>query len=76
MKTIRKHPEPAYLITHRLSAHANFDNLQEKQRLKQDLLEEQGYLCCYCMGRIDIDSMKIEHRMSQSKYPDLVDCLR
>ncbi len=69
MKTIQKQPEPAYLMQHWLSAYATFDNLQEKEQLKQDLLEEQGYLCCYCMRRIRIDNMKVEHRQSQSKYP-------
>jgi len=43
----------------------NLDNL----RLK--LLDEQGYICCYCMSRIDCNNSKIEHFKPQSKYRKL-----
>lgn len=40
----------------------------KKNDLRQALLKEQGYICCYCLGRIEIDSMIIEHWLPQSKY--------
>lgn len=40
--------------------------------LKRSLLVEQGYLCCYCMRRVDNnDKLKVEHWRSQSGYPQL-----
>ena len=32
-----------------------------KDKLKESLLKEQGYLCAYCMSRISEDTMKVEH---------------
>jgi len=43
--------------------------------LKLSLLEEQGYLCAYCMGRISLNSsdgkpdMEVEHYLSQALFP-------
>ena len=39
----------------------------EKQQLKEALLHEQKYLCCYCCNRISDDSSHIEHFVPQSK---------
>ncbi len=41
---------------------AHFDDMptEVKDTLRQSLLEEQGYLCAYCMNRIR-DKIKIEH---------------
>ena len=41
-----------------------------KEQLVQSLLREQGYTCCYCMGRIDESNMRIEHWRPQSRFPD------
>ena len=38
--------------------------------LRLQLLEEQGYICCYCMSRIDCKSSKIEHFKPQSTFRD------
>ena len=38
----------------------------EKGNLRKQLLEEQGYICCYCMSRIDCNNSKIEHYKDQS----------
>ena len=35
--------------------------------LRKQLLQEQGYICCYCMGRIGCNNSKIEHFKSQTK---------
>ncbi|OQY28020.1 MAG: TIGR02646 family protein [Candidatus Cloacimonetes bacterium 4572_55] len=44
-----------------------------KKDLRKALLEEQGYICCYCMQRIKNNekTTKIEHWKPQKKYPDL-----
>ncbi len=39
--------------------------------LRKQLLEEQGYICCYCMSRINCDNSKIEHFKPQTKYRNL-----
>ncbi len=39
--------------------------------LRKQLLQEQGYICCYCMSRIDCDNSKIEHFRPQTKNRDL-----
>ncbi|MEA3490539.1 MAG: retron system putative HNH endonuclease [Campylobacterota bacterium] len=43
----------------------------EKYNLRKQLLEEQGYICCYCMSRIDCNSSKIEHFKPQTKNRDV-----
>jgi uncharacterized protein (TIGR02646 family) len=40
----------------------------ESYNLRKQLLEEQGYICCYCMSRIDCHNSKIEHFKPQTKY--------
>lgn len=40
----------------------------KKGNLRKALLEEQGYICCYCMTRISCYNSKIEHFKPQSKY--------
>lgn len=42
-----------------------------KQGLREALCKEQGYLCCYCMNRIqpDKDNMRLEHWQSQHGFP-------
>lgn len=40
----------------------------ENYNLRKQLLEEQGYICCYCMSRIDCNNSKIEHFKPQTKY--------
>ncbi|EIJ41363.1 TIGR02646 family protein [Beggiatoa alba B18LD] len=44
--------------------------------LRKQLLEEQGYICCYCQSRINLvenemPKMKVEHFKPKSKYKDL-----
>lgn len=68
----------------------NFDDLKKEagNYLAHSLAEEQGFICCYCMGEItekkdpkgaviEIDglpwlAMKVEHFKPQKHYPDLV----
>lgn len=58
---IKKQKEPSSLREHRSTPGANFNSL-DKTELRKSLLEEQGYLCAYCMRRISGDKdVKIEH---------------
>ncbi len=43
----------------------------EKRRLREQILKEQGYICCYCMCRIKIGSSHLEHFWPKDKFPDL-----
>jgi len=72
VKNIHKNNEPASLIEHRCSAHADYDNYGDKQALRECLITEQGCLCAYCMQRIspEVGKMKIEHWQCQSNHPD------
>jgi uncharacterized protein (TIGR02646 family) len=67
MKLIRKGREPASLQSHKMASFADFDNYP-KADLQKALLDEQGYLCCYCMQRISAADMKIEHWASQKRH--------
>lgn len=45
---------------------------EDKNIIKDSLLEEQGYLCAYCMCRLDKDKkVKLEHFVSQKKDSSL-----
>ncbi|MFI3213905.1 MAG: hypothetical protein R3Y24_11230 [Eubacteriales bacterium] len=58
---IEKKSEPSSLKIQRETPGADFDSL-DKTDLRKSLLEEQGYICAYCMKRIRKDkNVKIEH---------------
>lgn len=44
---------------------------EPKIALRKRLLEDQGYICCYCGRRIDESNTKIEHIMPQKLFPEL-----
>lgn len=72
MKRIEKGKEPKSLEEHRAKG-GDFDGLN-KSELREQLLQEQGCICCYCMKRIpesDWPHSKIEHVKSQKNHPDL-----
>jgi uncharacterized protein (TIGR02646 family) len=71
MKRIIKGYEPPCLLQYRQINGANYDGYSPKKSLKEALLTEQGYICCYCMRRISEENMEIEHCEPQSKYPEL-----
>src|SRR5437879_1358904 len=70
MKHIIKGHEPQSLIQHRQRPHCDYDNYAEKDDLRRALVAEQGAICCYCMQRITVQNMKIEHWASQQRHPD------
>lgn len=67
---IIKKAEPRLLTEYRLKPGAVYDGpmfTPVKDAIRQNLLEEQGYLCAYCMNRIHDSSLttKIEHWHNQ-----------
>lgn len=67
MRYIQKKEEPKSLTEYRKNRNAYFDGFSEKDDIREALLEEQGYLCGYCMRRIkDKKETKIEHIVPQS----------
>lgn len=71
MILIQKNSEPSSLREHRNTPGADFDGL-DKTELRDSLLEEQGYLCAYCMKRIRQDNkVKIEHYTARTKENEL-----
>jgi len=76
MIPIRKSTEPQILQQYRLQPGAEYDGAgftpDVKDAIRSQLVNEQGFLCAYCMGRIEPDSssMKIDHWHCQDKYED------
>ena len=81
MRQIRKNPEPGYFVNWKKKfqlqngRRAVYDDLKgtkEYFSLKKSLLEEQGYLCCYCERKIgqgkNLSDCDIEHFMP--RHPD------
>ena len=70
MKKIVKQSEPISLTEHRSKPYADYDNYSDKDKLRESLLEEQGYICCHCMSRIKMGQMKRQwfRVMSKKKH--------
>lgn len=81
MKFIRKNAEPQQLKEYReTTPNASYDGyIDSNQELKKALLNEQGYLCAYCMSRINLKMntdlkkfrIEIEHLKPQQSHPEL-----
>lgn len=73
MKKITKNSEPISLTEYKNKG-GSFEDLP-KDDLRSSLLEEQGFICCYCMRRIPeakkSPSCKIEHFKCKSNYKEL-----
>lgn len=64
---IKKGKEPRSLTVYKKQTGAYYDGFAEKDEIREHLLEEQGYLCGYCMRRIKtIHDVTIEHYILQS----------
>ncbi|PSU48153.1 TIGR02646 family protein [Photobacterium frigidiphilum] len=68
MRFIAKKNEPLSLRNYRSSAGATFEGLPSKVKtdIKNQLLDEQGHTCAYCMQQIKFEAMKVEHWLPQS----------
>jgi len=75
MKYINKKHEPDSLTAYRPTPNSNFNDCN-KEDIRTLLLKEQGYICAYCMKRIDNKwntklkkfNTEIEHYKSQDVY--------
>ncbi len=65
---IKKGREPSSLERYRQQPYASYDGYPDKEELRAALLRDQGYICAYCMRRIENDhnTMKVEHWKAQS----------
>jgi uncharacterized protein (TIGR02646 family) len=70
---VKRAREPDALLQHRKSNpdQLNWDALskEDKDSIRNALLEDQRYICCYCMNHTVAGTAKIEHYRSQSRYP-------
>jgi len=62
--------QPKELIAYKKTTKPTYANFQDKEILREALLKEQGFLCGYCMCRIENDSLKtkIEHYQEQCNF--------
>lgn len=73
MQYIEKGPEPLSLKKYKETPGVCFVDLKKEVKLevKESLLREQGYICCYCGKRIELDeSTIVEHLLCREQYPD------
>lgn len=74
MRKINKSSEPKEWTEYRLTPGAVY---QRNPQLAESLLQEQGYLCAYCMRRIPVsdsnssETTRIDHVLSRDIHPDL-----
>ena len=72
MKLIIKGKAPDYLIAARkdVTIKTYESDFRDKAPLLKTLLQEQGYICCYCMQRIPTPTNKahVEHFLPESIY--------
>jgi len=69
MKYIQKQAEPLELIQFKNQINDNWKpNYADLYKLpiKQALMQEQGFICCYCEQRLDPEDCHIEHFQPQS----------
>ncbi|CAM4009077.1 Uncharacterised protein [Yersinia intermedia] len=74
MRQIVKNKEPHELSVYKKEKDAAYDGPNftiVKDKIRLSLLLEQGFLCAYCMERIDLHSMKIEHWACQHSNKNL-----
>jgi len=73
MKHIRKGPEPTELTDWKSLANEEWEPAYDllsgsiKKAVKEALMKEQGYICCYCERRLTDGDSHIEHLQPQSK---------
>ena len=68
MLFIKKQHEPEALIKAKREGLTRYADMQSntKNYIKEALLKEQGYLCAYCMQRINLENTTIEHYIPQN----------
>lgn len=73
MILIKKNSEPRSLTEYKKTVNSSFDNLPSnvKNDIRESLLKEQGYICAYCMKRIESPDVKIEHYKARNSENEL-----
>ena len=73
MILIKKNSEPRSLTEYKKTVNSSFDNLPSnvKNDIRESLLKEQGYICAYCMKRIESSDVKIEHYKARNSENEL-----
>lgn len=75
MILIKKKSIPPSLVKYKKTINASFDSLPKevKDKIRTSLLEEQGYICAYCMKKLKDDSaqVKIEHYIARTEENEL-----
>ena len=77
MKYISKHQEPrrfsVWKANQRRSRRLSWNRFRPplKAEVHRSLLREQGYICCYCESRVQVNDSHIEHFRPRSRYPGL-----
>lgn len=68
MLYIEKSQEPTELTQAKREGLSRYEDLSgdPKKAVQQALLREQGSLCAYCMKRISIENLQIEHYIAQN----------
>jgi hypothetical protein len=66
IKDIRN--EPNVLKEHRSTPNTRYKSFGDA--LKMPLCNEQGFICCYCMQRIESQTTTVEHYITQTKHKD------
>jgi uncharacterized protein (TIGR02646 family) len=69
MRRIHKGSEPKSLAEHRRGG-GSYATYAKRDDVGEALLKEQGAICCYCMQRISLRSMRVEHWESQTDHPE------
>lgn len=73
MRKITKNKEPKEWTEYRLTPNVDYESIPE---LRKSLLQEQGYICAYCMRRIPHkdkncnEDSRIDHILSRDKNQD------
>lgn len=71
MRYIQKRSEPESLTQYKKQQGAYYDGYDRKDDVRESLLKEQGYLCGYCMKRLEsCEDVKIEHIIPQSNLSE------
>lgn len=72
---IEKQREPIELTNEKRNGLKSYNDMSSntKTKIRKTLLREQGHLCAYCMQRIDLQNMTIEHYIPQNPSDREVD---
>lgn len=78
MLYIKKQHEPKQLTDDKRQGLKSYIELTHatKNIIKESLLNEQGYLCAYCMQRITMKDATIEHYIAQNSKELPIQSLR